>query len=108
MNLLVGAGHAEVGREGLQVVRAEQLVRDLRAVVAVRDARQGFLDRRLHPAGRDDDQVDSVGGDDCQRTPAVGGDVAELMRAARRILTEMLADQNQLLAELRRSLKELA
>ncbi|MET7639134.1 metalloregulator ArsR/SmtB family transcription factor [Streptomyces sp. NPDC005438] len=30
-----------------------------------------------------------------------GGDVAELMRAARRILTEMLADQNALLAELR-------
>ena len=37
-----------------------------------------------------------------------GGDVAELMRAARRILTEMLADQNQLLAELRRSLTEPA
>ncbi|MFB7210737.1 ArsR/SmtB family transcription factor [Streptomyces sp. NPDC056255] len=30
-----------------------------------------------------------------------GGDVAELMRAARRILTEMLAGQNELLAELR-------
>nr|WP_272922078.1 metalloregulator ArsR/SmtB family transcription factor [Streptomyces sp. SID4936] len=30
-----------------------------------------------------------------------GGDVAELMRAARRILTEMLAGRNQLLAELR-------
>lgn len=30
-----------------------------------------------------------------------GGDVAELMRAARRILTEMLDGQNQLLAELR-------
>ena len=30
-----------------------------------------------------------------------GGDVAELMRAARRILTELLAGQNQLLAELR-------
>ncbi|WUT01283.1 metalloregulator ArsR/SmtB family transcription factor [Streptomyces sp. NBC_00708] len=30
-----------------------------------------------------------------------GGDVAELMRAARRILTEMLAGQNLLLAELR-------
>lgn len=30
-----------------------------------------------------------------------GGDVAELMRAARRILTEMLAWQNELLAELR-------
>jgi ArsR family transcriptional regulator len=29
------------------------------------------------------------------------GDVAELMRAARRILTEMLAGQNELLAELR-------
>src|SRR2546429_1671734 len=35
-----------------------------------------------------------------------GGDVAELMRAARRILTEMLAGQNQLLAELRESLTE--
>ncbi|GGT73481.1 metalloregulator ArsR/SmtB family transcription factor [Streptomyces atratus] len=30
-----------------------------------------------------------------------GGDVAELMRAARRILTEMLAGQSELLAELR-------
>ncbi|MFJ6673119.1 ArsR/SmtB family transcription factor [Actinosynnema sp. NPDC091369] len=30
-----------------------------------------------------------------------GGDVAELMRAARRILTEMLAGQHQLLGELR-------
>src|SRR2546429_6110753 len=30
-----------------------------------------------------------------------GGDVAELMRAARRILTELLAGQNQLLVELR-------
>jgi ArsR family transcriptional regulator len=30
-----------------------------------------------------------------------GGDVADLMRAARRILTEMLAGQNELLAELR-------
>jgi ArsR family transcriptional regulator len=37
-----------------------------------------------------------------------GGDVAELMRAARRILTEMLAGQNQLLAELRESLAEPA
>lgn len=37
-----------------------------------------------------------------------GGDVAELMRAARRILTEMLAGQNQLLAELRESLVESA
>ena len=35
-----------------------------------------------------------------------GGDVAELMRAARRILTEMLAGQNELLAELRDSLTE--
>jgi len=35
-----------------------------------------------------------------------GGDVAELMRAARRILTEMLAGQNQLLEELRGSLEE--
>lgn len=30
-----------------------------------------------------------------------GGDVADLMRAARRILTELLADQGELLAELR-------
>ncbi|WP_370415955.1 ArsR/SmtB family transcription factor [Streptomyces fradiae] len=30
-----------------------------------------------------------------------GGDVADLMQAARRILTEMLAGQNELLAELR-------
>nr|WP_275126158.1 metalloregulator ArsR/SmtB family transcription factor [Streptomyces sp. SID7805] len=30
-----------------------------------------------------------------------GGDVAELMRAARRILTEMLAGQHELLTELR-------
>ena len=30
-----------------------------------------------------------------------GGDVAELMRAARRILTELLAGQNELLAALR-------
>ncbi|EID56402.1 putative transcriptional regulator [Saccharomonospora xinjiangensis XJ-54] len=30
-----------------------------------------------------------------------GGDVAELMRAARRILTDMLAGQNELLDELR-------
>ena len=37
-----------------------------------------------------------------------GGDVAELMRAARRILTEMLTGQNQLLAELRESLTEPA
>lgn len=33
-----------------------------------------------------------------------GGDVAELIRAARRILTEMRAEQNQLLAVLRESL----
>lgn len=32
-----------------------------------------------------------------------GGDVAELLRAARRILTELLAGQQDLLAELRRS-----
>ncbi|KND26248.1 MULTISPECIES: ArsR/SmtB family transcription factor [Streptomyces] len=32
-----------------------------------------------------------------------GGDVAELMRAARRILTELLAGQNELLEELRES-----
>lgn len=30
-----------------------------------------------------------------------GGDVAELLRAARRILTDLLADQNVLLAQLR-------
>ncbi|MFE5570205.1 MULTISPECIES: ArsR/SmtB family transcription factor [Amycolatopsis] len=30
-----------------------------------------------------------------------GGDVVELLRAARRILTELLADQNALLAQLR-------
>ncbi|MFC9392040.1 ArsR/SmtB family transcription factor [Streptomyces sp. NPDC057027] len=35
-----------------------------------------------------------------------GGDVAELMQAARRILTEMLAGQNQLLAELREAERE--
>ncbi|MFK4104231.1 ArsR/SmtB family transcription factor [Streptomyces sp. NPDC019531] len=32
-----------------------------------------------------------------------GGDVADLLTAARRILTEMLAGQNELLAELRES-----
>ncbi|MEU8972115.1 metalloregulator ArsR/SmtB family transcription factor [Streptomyces monashensis] len=32
-----------------------------------------------------------------------GGDVADLMKAARRILTEMLAGRNELLAELRES-----
>lgn len=32
-----------------------------------------------------------------------GGDVADLMRAARRILTELLAGQNELLAELRQA-----
>lgn len=32
-----------------------------------------------------------------------GGDVAELMRAARRILTELLAGQGELLAELRQA-----
>ncbi|MDH2389700.1 MULTISPECIES: ArsR/SmtB family transcription factor [Streptomyces] len=32
-----------------------------------------------------------------------GGDVADLMRAARRILTEMLAGRHELLAELRES-----
>jgi ArsR family transcriptional regulator len=32
-----------------------------------------------------------------------GGDVAELLRAARRILTELLAGQGDLLAELRQS-----
>jgi ArsR family transcriptional regulator, arsenate/arsenite/antimonite-responsive transcriptional repressor len=37
-----------------------------------------------------------------------GGDVADLMRAARRILTEMLAGQNQLLAELQGSLSKSA
>lgn len=34
-----------------------------------------------------------------------GGDVADLMRAARRILTEMLADRNQLLTELREEVR---
>ncbi|MFF3392773.1 ArsR/SmtB family transcription factor [Streptomyces sp. NPDC002669] len=37
-----------------------------------------------------------------------GGDVADLMRAARRILTEMLAGQNELLAELRESEQDRA
>jgi ArsR family transcriptional regulator len=37
-----------------------------------------------------------------------GGDVAELLRAARRILTEMLADRNVLLEQLRESLVESA
>ncbi len=32
-----------------------------------------------------------------------GGDVAELLRAARRILTELLAGRNQLLAELQQT-----
>ncbi|MFI6096528.1 ArsR/SmtB family transcription factor [Lentzea sp. NPDC051213] len=32
-----------------------------------------------------------------------GGDVADLMKAARRILTELLAGQNELLAQLRES-----
>ncbi|MDW8807768.1 metalloregulator ArsR/SmtB family transcription factor [Streptomyces scabiei] len=32
-----------------------------------------------------------------------GGDVADLMRAARRILTEMLAGQGELLAQLRKA-----
>ncbi len=32
-----------------------------------------------------------------------GGDVAELLRAARRILTELLAGQNELLVELRQN-----
>ncbi|WP_020118378.1 helix-turn-helix transcriptional regulator [Streptomyces canus] len=32
-----------------------------------------------------------------------GGDVAELLRAARRILTELLAGQNQLLSQLRQA-----
>ena len=32
-----------------------------------------------------------------------GGDVAELLRAARRILTELLAGRNELLAELRQA-----
>jgi ArsR family transcriptional regulator, arsenate/arsenite/antimonite-responsive transcriptional repressor len=31
-----------------------------------------------------------------------GGDVAELLRAARRILTELLAGQNELLVQLRK------
>jgi len=37
-----------------------------------------------------------------------GGDVAELMRAARRILTEMLADRNALLEQLREPSVETA
>jgi ArsR family transcriptional regulator len=37
-----------------------------------------------------------------------GGDVAELLRAARRILTEMLADRNELLEQLRESLVKSA
>ena len=37
-----------------------------------------------------------------------GADVADLMRAARRVLTEMLADKNELLATLRDSLSESA
>jgi ArsR family transcriptional regulator len=37
-----------------------------------------------------------------------GTDVAELLRAARRILTEMLADRNTLLEQLRESLGESA
>ncbi|HEX9034586.1 MAG TPA: metalloregulator ArsR/SmtB family transcription factor [Streptosporangiaceae bacterium] len=37
-----------------------------------------------------------------------GGDVADLMLAARRILTEMLGGQSQLLGELRESLTEPA
>ncbi|MEU9802565.1 metalloregulator ArsR/SmtB family transcription factor [Streptomyces sp. NPDC051000] len=35
-----------------------------------------------------------------------GGDVAELLRAARRILTELLVGQSELLAELRESVPE--
>ncbi len=35
------------------------------------------------------------------RYALAGGDVAELLRAARRILTELLAGRNELLAELR-------
>jgi ArsR family transcriptional regulator len=37
-----------------------------------------------------------------------GGDVAELLRAARRILTEMLADRHHLLEQLRESMVESA
>jgi ArsR family transcriptional regulator len=37
------------------------------------------------------------------RYALAGGDVAELLRAARRILTELLAGQNQLLTELQRA-----
>ncbi|MFF9126755.1 ArsR/SmtB family transcription factor [Streptomyces sp. NPDC014889] len=37
------------------------------------------------------------------RYALAGGDVAELLRAARRILTELLAGQNELLAELRQT-----
>ncbi|MBN0049103.1 helix-turn-helix transcriptional regulator [Streptomyces actuosus] len=37
------------------------------------------------------------------RYALAGGDVAELLRAARRILTELMAGRNQLLAELQQS-----
>ncbi|MER5860441.1 ArsR/SmtB family transcription factor [Streptomyces sp. NPDC059688] len=37
------------------------------------------------------------------RYALAGGDVAELLRAARRILTELLAGRNELLAELQQS-----
>ncbi|MEU4068410.1 metalloregulator ArsR/SmtB family transcription factor [Streptomyces wedmorensis] len=37
-----------------------------------------------------------------------GGDVAELLRAARRILTELLAGQSELLAELRHTDTEIS
>ncbi|GAA1007986.1 MULTISPECIES: ArsR/SmtB family transcription factor [Streptomyces] len=37
------------------------------------------------------------------RYALAGGDVAELLRAARRILTELLVGQNELLAELRQT-----
>jgi ArsR family transcriptional regulator len=37
------------------------------------------------------------------RYALAGGDVAELLRAARRILTELLTGQNQILAELQQA-----
>jgi ArsR family transcriptional regulator, arsenate/arsenite/antimonite-responsive transcriptional repressor len=42
------------------------------------------------------------------RYALAGGDIADLMRAARRIITELLAGQGQLLAELREPLTEPA
>ena len=75
-------------------------VRDLLADI---DIEPSSLSRQLAVLGRSDiatrhgtTVVDAL----------AGGDVAEPIRAARRILTEMRAGQNQLLAELRESLTE--